>query len=94
MKLKNKKPYIDYLIAKLHKGFIIEVSDKELVIKRKRKWYQLDKTYKAYEYEEGKSLSEGVVGYLLRMLCEVENIDVFTYEEWVNEYFSNEIELY
>lgn len=94
MKLKNKKPYIDYLIAKLHKGFIVEVSDKELIIKRKRKWYQLDKTYKAYENEEGKVLDEGVVGYLLRMLCKVENIEVSSYEEWINEHFSNEIELY
>ena len=94
MKLKNKKPYIDYLIAKLHKGFVIEVSEKELIIKRKRKWYQLDKTYTACQNEEGKVLDEGVVGYLLRMLCKVENIDVLSYEEWINEYFSNEIELY
>ena len=91
MKLKNKKPYIDYLIVKLHERFIVQVGTEDLIIKRKRKWYQKDRSFKLVCCPQCQE--ERVIDILIALL-EMEEIDYWDYERWERYCFSNEIELY
>ena len=91
MKLISKKPYIDYLIVKLHERFIVQVGTEDLIIKRKRKWYQKDRNFKLICCPQCQE--ERVIDMLIALL-EMEEIDYWDYKRWERYCFSNEIELY
>lgn len=93
MKLKNKTPYIHYLISKLSENnFLIKITDKEVRVIKVRKWYQKKAEYRVWEKD--KMLNEGIIAYALNMICLFEKIEVMQFNKWTEEYFTYEIELY
>lgn len=93
MKLKNRTPYIHYLVSKLSENnFIVTIKDKEITVTKVRKWYQKKIEYSVWD--KGCSLSEGLIAYTLNMVCLFQKIEVMQFDKWIEEYFTYEIELY